>query len=34
MLVAHYYAGRGEDTRPALPVSLDALLSVFREVRL
>jgi uncharacterized phiE125 gp8 family phage protein len=34
MLVAHYYAGRGEDTRPAMPVSLDALLSVFREVRL
>jgi uncharacterized phiE125 gp8 family phage protein len=34
MLVAHYYGARGEDSRPALPVSLDALLSVFREVRL
>jgi uncharacterized phiE125 gp8 family phage protein len=34
MLVAHYYAQRGEEVEPKLPVSLDALLSVFREVRL
>ena len=34
MLVAHYYGARGEEAQPGLPVSLDALLSVFREVRL
>jgi uncharacterized phiE125 gp8 family phage protein len=34
MLVAHYYGARGEEAEPGLPVSLDALLSVFREVRL
>jgi uncharacterized phiE125 gp8 family phage protein len=34
MLVAHYYGQRGDEVQPALPVSLDALLSVFREVRL
>jgi uncharacterized phiE125 gp8 family phage protein len=34
MLVAHYYGVRGEEAQPGLPVSLDALLSMFREVRL
>jgi uncharacterized phiE125 gp8 family phage protein len=34
MLVAHFYAQRGEEAQPALPVSLDALLAIFREVRL
>jgi uncharacterized phiE125 gp8 family phage protein len=34
MLVAHWYHHRGDETPPPLPVSLDALLALFREVRL
>jgi uncharacterized phiE125 gp8 family phage protein len=34
MVVAHWYHHRGDETPPPLPVSLDALLALFREVRL
>jgi uncharacterized phiE125 gp8 family phage protein len=34
MLVAHYYAQRGEEAPPGLPQSVGALLDPFREVRL
>lgn len=34
MLVAHYHAHRGDESPPALPVSAEALLAPFREVRL
>jgi uncharacterized phiE125 gp8 family phage protein len=34
LLVAHYYAHRGEEAPPGLPQSIGALLDPFREVRL
>jgi uncharacterized phiE125 gp8 family phage protein len=34
MLVAHWYHHRGDETPPPLPARLDALLGIFREVRL
>ncbi len=34
MLVAHWYAHRGEAAAPGLPKAVDALLQPFREVRL
>jgi uncharacterized phiE125 gp8 family phage protein len=34
ILVAHYYAHRGDEAPPGLPTSAEALLTLFREVRL
>lgn len=34
LLVAHWYAHRGDDAPPALPLSVDPLIQPFREVRL
>ena len=34
LLVAHWYARRGDEDGGGMPVSLDALLRPFREVRL
>jgi len=34
MLVAHWYAHRGDEAAPGMPKAVDALLQPFREVRL